>query len=80
MNRDIVRLAVRMYHNRRPGNRHDRIEEEIEEDVEHFMSFTHPRWSQGDYREIKVLYQQCEVQCEAQYNVPPSPKTEPVGV
>ena len=48
-----LEYAVKRYHTARPGNMHDRIDLEIEEDCEHWVKRSHPRWTTVDYEEIR---------------------------
>lgn len=51
-----VRHAVQVYHSTRPGNQHDRIDHEIDEDCVHFVNRSHPKWTREDYAELHAAY------------------------
>jgi hypothetical protein len=53
--REALLRAVTKYHARRPGNQHDRLDEEIAKDCDHYLLTDHPLWSTQDYEEIKAL-------------------------
>ncbi len=53
---DAVRHAVSVYHATRPGNQHDRLDREIDEDCVHFVNRSHPKWTREDYAELQASY------------------------
>ena len=47
-----LQYAVRRYHASRPGHMHDRLEQEVVQDVEAYVARSHQGWSEADFEEI----------------------------